>query len=137
MEEKMTFRPFIFSTLVLSISGWLGLFLLINFSKPTLWPRWGLYVLIVLAATGTSIPVSYWFNKVFSTKKIAKVEVVIRESVSVGVFFAILTWLSIGRALNFTIVVWLTVGLVLVEYLLRLRERDSKTENDTSQSSIS
>ena len=58
-------------------------------------------------------------------------DVIVRESVSIGVYFAIFTWLSIGRALNFTIVMWLALGLIIVEYLLRLREREKKAENDT------
>ena len=131
MENKMTFRPYVFSTILLTFCGWSGVVLLLFFSQPTLWPRWGLYVSIVLAGTGMSIPISYWFNKVFSTKKYVTADVIVRESVSIGVYFAILTWLSIGRALNFTIVMWLALGLIIVEYLLRLREREKKAENDT------
>jgi hypothetical protein len=129
MDDKPTFRPFLLSTLILIIGGWGGLALLLNFSFPTLWPRWGLYALIVLAATGTAIPISYWLNKTFSTSLPIKAGVIIRESVSVGVYFAVLTWLSIGRALNFPIAVWLALGLVVIEYLLRLRETTTKSEN--------
>jgi hypothetical protein len=135
MDDKITFRPFLVSTLVLIICGWGGLALLVNFSLPTLWPRWGLYALIVLAATGTTIPISYWFNKNFSEQVSITSGVIVRESVAVGVYFAMLTWLSIGGILNFQIAVWLALGLIVIEYLLRLRESSNKTENVPPQSS--
>jgi hypothetical protein len=136
MEDKITFRPYLVSTIILFFGGWGGLALLVNFSLPTLWPRWGLYALIVLAGTGSSIPISYWLNKIFSTNLPTKAVVVVRESVSVGVYFALLTWLSIGRALNFPIAVWLALGLIVIEYLLRLRETSLKSENVPPQSPI-
>ena len=136
MDEKLTFRPFLISTILLFICGWGGLALLTNLSLPTLWPRWGLYALIVLAGTGTSIPISYWFNKTFSSNRSIKAGTIIRESVAVGVYFALLSWLSIGRVLNFPIAVWLGLGLIVIEYLLRLRESSNKSENVPPQSSI-
>jgi hypothetical protein len=136
MDEKLTFRPFVISTIVLFFGGWGGLALLVNLSLPTLWPRWGLYALIVLACTGTTIPISYWFNNTFSSKPSTKAGTIIRESVSVGVYFAMLSWLSVGRALNFPIAVWLGLGLIVIEYLLRLRESSNKSENVPPQSSL-
>lgn len=132
----MTFRPFLVSTLILIFGGWGGLALLVNFSLPTLWPRWGFYALIVLAATGTTIPISYWLNKTFSTNTPTTVGVIVRESVSVGVYFALLAWLGIGRVLNFPIAVWLALGLIVIEYLLRLRETPTKSEDVPPQPPI-
>lgn len=136
MDDKMTFRPFLVSTLILIFGGWGGLALLVNFSLPTLWPRWGFYALIVLAATGTTIPISYWLNKTFSTNTPTTVGVIVRESVSVGVYFALLAWLGIGRVLNFPIAVWLALGLIVIEYLLRLRETPTKSEDVPPQPPI-
>jgi len=136
MDDKLTFRPFLVSTLILIICGWGGLALLTNYSFPTLLPRWGLYALIILAATGTTIPISYWFNKTFSDHASITAGVIVRESVAVGVYFALLTWLSIGRILNFQIAVWLALGLIVIEYLLRLRESSTKSENVPPQSPI-
>ncbi|HEY3370739.1 MAG TPA: hypothetical protein VGK10_07820 [Prolixibacteraceae bacterium] len=136
MDDKLTFRPFLISTLLLIVGGWGGLALLVNFSLPTLWPRWGLFALIVLAGTGTTLPISYWLNKIFSLNSPPKAGVIVRESISVGVYFALLTWLGIGRVLNFPIAVWLAIGLVVVEYLLRMRESSTKTENVTPQPPI-
>lgn len=132
----MTFRPFMVPTLILFAGGWGGLALLLNLSKPTLWPRWGMFALIVLAATGTAIPISFWLNQIFWKNPPPKPGVIIRESVAVGVYFALLAWLSIGRALNLPIAIWLALGLIVVEYLLRLRENSAKNENVPPQSSI-
>ncbi len=137
MNNKLSFRPFFVPTLLLFFCGWGGLALLINFSLPTLWPRWGFYALIVLAATGTTLPLSFWLNTIFSGNGFVKSEIIVRESVAAGVYFAVLAWLSIGRALNFPIAVWLALGLVLIEYLLRLRDTATKPENVPPQPPLS
>ena len=129
MDEKPTFRPFLFSTLVLFLGGWAGLALLLNYSLPTVWPRWGFFALLVLACTGTAIPISFWLNSVFSPTPAADARVVVRQSIWVGVYFAVLAWLQIGRLLNFSIALWLALGLIALEYLLRLRETSSKPSN--------
>lgn len=129
MDEKPTFRPFLFSTLVLFLGGWAGLALLLNFSLPTVWPRWGFFALLVLACTGTAIPVSFWLNSVFAAKPAADPRVVVRQSTWVGVYFAVLAWLQIGRLLTFSIALWLALGLIVLEYLLRVRETSSKPAN--------
>ena len=137
MNDKISFRQYLVPTLILFVVGWGGLVLLVNFSLPTLWPRWGFYALIVLAATGTSLPAIYWFNSIFSKNSPVKSEIIIRESVGVGVYFAVLAWLNIGRALNFPISVWVGLGLFLIEYLLRLRESATKSENVPPQPPLS
>ena len=118
------------------IFGWGGLALLMNFSLPFLWPRWGLYALIVLAGSGTTLPLSYFFNSIFSNLTVSRAGVIVRESVSMGVYLALLTWLEVGRVLNFQIAVWLGLGLFAIEYLLRLRESSSKSDNVPPQSSV-
>ncbi len=133
MDEKPTFHPFLFSTLVLFIGGWAGLALLLNYTLPTLWPRWGFFALLVLACTGTAIPISFWLNSVFSPNPAAEPKVVVRQSIWVGIYFAVLAWLQIGRLLSFTIGLWLALGLIVLEYLLRLRETSSpKAKDDVS-----
>ena len=138
MDEKPTFRPFLFSTLVLFIGGWAGLALLLNFTLPTLWPRWGFFALLVLACTGTAVPISFWLNSVFGSNPPAEPRVVVRQSIWVGVYFAVLAWLQIGRLLSFSIALWLAIGLIAFEYVLRLRETSSKpTNNVPPQSPVS
>jgi len=130
MDEKPTFRPYLFPTLVLLIGGWGGLALLLNYSLPTLWPRWGFFALTVLACTGAAIPVSFWLNSVFSASPLAEPRIVLRQSIWVGIYFALLAWLQIGRALTFTLGLWLALGLVAIEYLFILRETSPKPAKD-------
>ncbi len=137
MDDNPSFRPYLVPTLIMMVGGWGGLALLLNFSVPTIWPRWGLFALIVLAGTGTATPISYWFNQTFRTKPPADSGTIVRESVSVGVYFAVLVWLSIGRILNFPIAAWLALGLVFIEYLMRVRETAQKSENVPPQPPVS
>jgi hypothetical protein len=130
MNEKPTFRPFLVSTLIIFVGGWVGLALLLNFSLPTLWPRWGFFALLVLACTGTTIPISFWLNSVFASEPPAEPGVITRQSIWVGIYFAVLAWLQIGRLLSFSIGLWLAIGLIALEYLLRLRETSLKSTKD-------
>jgi len=137
MEDKPSFRPYFVPVMLLIVIGWGGLAWLVNFNVPTIWPRWGFFALIVLAASGTAVPFSYWFNITFRTNPIADSGVIVRESVAVGVYFAALAWLSIGRILSFSIAAWLALGLVFIEYLLRVRETSMKSENVPPQPPVS
>ncbi|MEI6289723.1 MAG: hypothetical protein WCP19_04755 [Chloroflexota bacterium] len=137
MENKSNFRYYLLPTIVLCLGGWGGLLLLITFTLPTLWPRWGFYALVILAVTGTTIPFSYLFNKLMSETKIVNSEIITRESVGIGVYFAVLSWLSIGKVLNFPIAIWLALGLLFIEYLIRLREPMVNKDNVSSQPPIS
>ena len=128
MDDKPTFRPFLFPSLLMFFGGWGGLALLLNFSIPTVWPRWGFFALTILAGTGTMLPVSYWLSANFSSSPLEP-RAILRQSVSVGVYLALLAWLAIGRVLNLSIAVWLALGLAAIEYLVRLRETSSKPEN--------
>ncbi|MCX6083168.1 MAG: hypothetical protein NTW32_26880 [Chloroflexi bacterium] len=137
MNEKVIFRPFLVSAIILFFGGWGGLVFLLNFSLPTLWPRWGLYALIVLAGTGTILPIAYWLNVILIKTTPGKPGVIVRESISGGVYLAILAWLSVGRVLNLPIAIWLALGLILIEYMLRLREAATKSENVPPQPPVS
>jgi hypothetical protein len=47
----------------------------------------------------------------------------VRQAVWVGVYFGTLAWLQIGRVLTLPLALLLLVGLVLIEWLLRMREQ--------------
>ena len=51
MEAKPTFRPYILSALIMTITGWGGIAILLNASLPEIWPRWSLYFLLVVFFT--------------------------------------------------------------------------------------
>jgi len=137
MDDKPTFRPFLFSTIFLLLTGWGGLILLLNFSLPDIGSRWGFFALLILAGTGTAIPVSYWINTRFPSNPPAEGRVIVRQSVYVGVYLAVLAWLEIGRVFNFSIAVWLALGLAAIEYLVRLRETSTRSENEPPQPPVS
>jgi len=125
MDEKPSFRPFLVPTLLLLVGGWGGLALILRFSVPTLWPRWAFFALIVVAFTGTALPISFLLNQRLMSNDAG---VVTRQAIWVGVYFAILAWLQIGHILNFSVAIWFVLGFMAIEYLIQLRERAGKTK---------
>lgn len=116
-------RIFIPAALILALIGWGGLYALINFTIPTVGPRWLFFFLSVLALTGTSLPVVAFLNQRFPTDPTVSSGVIVREAIWIGVYFPTLTWLQLGRVLTPALILLLAVGLIAIEILLRLRER--------------
>ena len=125
MEPARTPSPlsFIATSFLLMLIGWGGLWLLINFTQPTLWPRWAFYFLIVVAVTGTAMPVSAFFNHRFPSDPPARSQVILRQALWAGVYAAALAWLQNGRVFNGALALILGLGFAAFEYFLRLRER--------------
>jgi hypothetical protein len=136
MDDSKSFRPFLVGTIILVLGGWAGLFALLNFTLPTLWPRWSFFALIVLAFTGTALPLAFGLNRIFPSTSPVEPYVIVRQSLWVGVYFAMLAWLSIGRILNFSLALWLGLGFAAIEYFFRVREtmgsRTTQPENQDS-----
>jgi hypothetical protein len=108
---------------ILMILGWGGLYATISLTTPNGGTRWLFFFLLILAVTGTTLPLIAFLHRRFpSTPPVTHV-VVIRQALWFGVFFATLAWLQIGRVLNPTLALLLAVGLMIIEWLLRLRER--------------
>ena len=126
MDEKPSFRPYLIPAIVLAAMGWLGLILLLNFSLPTLWPRWLLFTLMILALTGTALPATWFINIRFPSHPPAEPFVIVRQAIWVGVYGATLVWLEMGRILTFGIGLALGGGLIAIEYLIRMREKSQK-----------
>jgi hypothetical protein len=116
-QPQLPFRRFLLPTLLMTIGGWGGLVLITNYAFPTLWPRWGFFALIVVALTGTALPVSYFINRTFSNS--LRPGTILREALWVGVYGATLAWLQLGRILNFSLGLWLAVGIIIIEYIIR------------------
>ena len=124
MDEKPSFRPFLFPTILLMIAGWSGLLAVMNLNLPLLWPRWAFFALVVVACTGTALPISFLWNQRFLSNRAG---VVVRQAIWVGLYAAILAWLSIGRILNFSVALWFILGFIGLEFLLLLRERPTRS----------
>ena len=131
---KPTFRPYLLPTLTLALTGWVGLYLLFNFTLPTLLPRWAFFFLATLALSGTALPIIYFFHRRFNIKNFPAANILTRQALWVGVYGATLAWLQLGKVANLSIVIGLALGLIAIETLIRLREKAQWTppeiEND-------
>ena len=123
MDEQLSFRPFGLSSLVLMLIGWGGLYLLITETLPYVWPRWGFFVLALMAVTGTALPVVYFFHRRFPDEIPAEPGIIVRQALWFGIYGATLAWLQLGRLVTVYLVLGLAGGLAAIEYFLRLRER--------------
>lgn len=104
------------------IAGWGGLTLIVYLFPPLIWPRWGFFFFLVLAGTGTAMPLAAFLNRRFPSKPPVDAGVIMREAMWVGIYLAMLAWLLIPRLLTPTMAVLLAAGFILIEWLLRLRE---------------
>lgn len=123
MDEPLKFKPFGISSLILILIGWGGLYYIITQTLPLVWPRWGFFVLSLMAITGTFLPIVYFFHWRFPEEVPAETNVIVRQAMWFGVYGAILTWLQLGRLVTVYVILGLAGGLVAIEYLIRLREK--------------
>ena len=122
-EQQLTFKPFGISSLVLFTVGWGGLYFLITQTLPYVWSRWGFFVLVLIALTGTVLPIVYFFHRRFPDEKIAEANVIVRQALWFGVYGATLAWLQLGRLVTVYVILGLAGSLIAIEYFIRLREK--------------
>lgn len=118
--SPLAFLP---TTILLSALGFGGLFLLLNATEPTLWPRWLFFFLIVVGFTGLGLPIISFLNHRFSSDPPTRVPVIVRQATWVGVYFSTLAWLQYGRVLNWALALIVGLAFFAIEWFLRLRER--------------
>ena len=118
-----TFSLFFLTALFLFVVGWGGLALVTYYTLPTLGPRWLFFFLIVLALTGTSLPIIYFLNKRFPTRPPVGGEVIMRQALWFGIYGSLISWLQMGRVLTLVLAIILFFALIVIEGLLRLFER--------------
>lgn len=123
MNEPLPFKPFAISTFILLLIGWGGLFAVLSLSVPIVWFRWGFFALLILALTGTVLPIVYFFHRRFPADPPAESNVIVRQAVWFGVYGATLAWLQLGRLVTVYVILGLAGGILAIEYFLRLRER--------------
>jgi len=123
MEDQFRFKPFAISSLLLMLIGWSGLYYLITRTLPYVWSRWGFFVLMLMAITGTALPIVYFFHRRFPSEKPAEANVIVRQALWFGVYAATLAWLQLGRLVTVYVVLGLAGGLAAIEYFMRLREK--------------
>jgi len=114
---------FIPASIFLAVVGWGGLVVLTNLTRPTTWQTlWLFFFLAVMAVTGLVLPVTAFLNRRFPTTPPASPNVVVREALWFGLYFAVLAWLQIGRVLNAMLILLLAIGFIIIEAMLRMRE---------------
>jgi hypothetical protein len=123
MSKPPSFRPFIFPTLLLIIGGWGGVAALVYFAKPLVWNRWALFALLFLALTGTALPILYFFHRRFPSNPPAGAHVIVRQAQWVAVYGLVLLWLRWGELLTLWLMLGFAGSLLVIEWLIRLRER--------------
>ena len=125
-SKQITFRNYLVSTLALTIIGWGGIAALFFYSLPFVWSRWGFFVLGFMALTGTALPVVYFFHRRFPSEPPAEPNIIVRQSLWVGVYASTLAWLQLGRLVTLYVILGLAGGLIAIEYFIRLREKANR-----------
>jgi hypothetical protein len=118
-----SFLFYLTTSVLLALIGWGGLAAVIIYTLPTIGPRWLFFFLGVLALAGTSLPLVYFLNRRFPSIPLVEPGVILRQAVWFGVYGSTLAWLQLGRMLSLTVAGVLAGVLILIEGLLRMRER--------------
>ncbi|MEW5867879.1 MAG: hypothetical protein AB1894_01280 [Chloroflexota bacterium] len=125
MDTKPTLsvKAFLPFALFLTLLGLGGLWAILTNTSPSGGSRWAFFFTSALAVTGIALPATAFLNLRFPSDPPPTATVIVRQAIWAGVYFPTLAWLRIGRVLNLALVVLLAVGFILIEWLLRWRER--------------
>ena len=105
--------------------GWLGLYLLLITTVPTVGPRWLFFFLWTMATTGTAIPFIWLLHRRFGSSQPARSSILLRQGLWVGLYATICIWLQINRSLTVPLALLLVTGLAAIEWFLLLLERST------------
>lgn len=122
-EPSPTIKPFLPAALILMFFGWGSFLLIIFYTIPSGGTRWAFFFSLFSALTGTALPIVAFLNRRFPSQPPATGGVILRQAIWAGLYLPTLAWLRIYRALNLPIALLLALGLIVIEWLLRLRER--------------
>jgi hypothetical protein len=125
-SQQSTFKIYLSSTITLLLIGWGGLAATFYFSLPFVWSRWAFFVFIIMALTGMALPAVFYLHKRFPDESLVESNVIIRQSLWVGVYGATLAWLQLGRLVTLYIILGLAGGLIAAEYFIRIREKANR-----------
>jgi hypothetical protein len=114
---------FLPTAIILMVLGWGGLYLITMYTTPTGGARWLFFFTGVLALTGTALPIVAFINRRFQSSPPPVTMVIVREALFIGIYIPTLAWLQIGRVLSPFLAMLLAIGLIIIEWLLRMRER--------------
>jgi hypothetical protein len=115
----------LFAAVFMMLFGWGGLFQLVTTALPHIgWQLWLFFALLQIAITGTMLPIVRYFNVRFTPfyAPVPPSGVIVRQSVWLGLFVVICTWLQIPRALSLPLAIFVALVFIVVEIFLRTRE---------------
>jgi hypothetical protein len=121
-SPSSNYRSLMAAAAILAIAGWVGLYLVLTETLPTVGPRWLFFFLWTAAVTGTALPFVWLLNRRFVAEA-APASVLMRQGLWVGLFAAVIIWLQINRSLSLPLALLLAAGLAAVEWLVRVVER--------------
>lgn len=130
--QNNRFLPVFTTSLILVLAALAGLMALFIFTVPTLGPRWLLFFLVTMLASGLSLPVVHYLHLRFPSNPPVPSRVIIREAAWCGVYADILLWLQFGKVLNYALALFIAIGFIAVELLIRMREQSRFTPPKTS-----
>jgi hypothetical protein len=123
VKSSPTVKTFLPAAIIMMILGWGGIAAIISYLEPDAGMRWLLFFVVTVALTGTTLPFVAFLNRRFPSLPAPTPSVIVRQALWVGIYIATLIWLQSGRVFSWELALLLGVGLVLIESLLRLRER--------------
>ena len=119
------YRSLMIAAIILASIGWLGLYLLLITTLPTVGPRWLFFFLWTIATTGTAVPFIWLLHRRFGSSQPARSSILLRQGLWVGLYATICIWLQINRSLTIPLALLLVTGLVAIEWFLGLLERST------------
>lgn len=128
-RPSSSYRSLLIAALILAIVGWLGLFLLLIGTLPTVGPRWLFFFLLGLAITGTALPFILLLHRRFAKQPDPPAIILLRRALLVTLYGELCIWLQINRSLNLSLAILLGLGLAAIEWFLRMLDR-SKWRSD-------
>jgi hypothetical protein len=118
-----SYRSLLIAAIILAIIGWLGLFLLLVGTLPTVGPRWLFFFLLALAITGTVLPFIWMLHRRFAERSDLPAMILLRRALLVTLYGELCVWLQINRSLYLSLAILLGIGLVAIEWFLRMLDR--------------
>lgn len=117
---------------IMMVIGWGGLYILIDSVMPRVGPRWLFFMLLLIATTGTILPLVRYLNARFTKSEhdLPPGGVLVRQSVWVGIFVVTCAWLQIPRVLTPPIAFFLGLVFVVIEVFLRFRELGNEIDDE-------
>jgi len=116
---------------VMMIGGWVGIYQLVTTTLPRVGQRWLFFMLLQIAVTGTVLPFVRYLNVRFTPvdADLPPGGVLVRQSIWIGLFVVLCSWLQMPRVLNLPIAFFLALVFIVIETFLRSREiRNERAE---------